>query len=102
MKYCGEVIIINIFSAVGQPKPHIIWIRNGAFLAGVSQSSVGQSILQVKVESNKDLGDYICLAQNSVGSVTSIATLSFDQTIEKVSKLIGIISWVINASNKHL
>ncbi|CAG9531888.1 unnamed protein product [Cercopithifilaria johnstoni] len=73
-------------SAIGQPKPHIIWIRNGAFLAGISQLSVGHSILRVKVESDDDLGDYICLAQNAVGSVTSIATLLLDQTTEKVQK----------------
>ncbi|KAL3989826.1 Immunoglobulin I-set domain family protein [Acanthocheilonema viteae] len=73
-------------SAIGQPKPYIIWIRNGAFLTGMSQSSVGHSILQVKVESNDDLGDYICLAQNTVGSVTSIATLFLDQITEKAQK----------------
>ncbi|VDK82636.1 unnamed protein product [Litomosoides sigmodontis] len=79
--------VTNLYcSAVGQPKPHIIWIRNGAFRTGISRSSVDQSILQVKIESNKDLGDYICLAQNAVGSATSIATLSLDQTAAKVQK----------------
>lgn len=82
---------MNIFSAVGQPKPHITWIRNGAFLAGISQPSDSHSILRVKVESTDDLGDYICLAQNIVGSVTSIATLFLDQTAEKVSKFIETV-----------
>ncbi|EFO26419.1 hypothetical protein LOAG_02064 [Loa loa] len=74
-------------SAIGQPKPHIIWIRNGALLAGISQSSDSYSILRVKVESNEDLGDYTCLAQNAVGFVTSIATLLLDQIAEKTDLL---------------
>lgn len=85
-------MMTDIFSAIGQPKPHITWIRNGAFLAGKSQSSVSHSILRVKVESNNDLGDYICLAENTVGSVTSIATLFLDQSTGKVNCFIQTIN----------
>uniref|UniRef100_A0A915PUW8 Hemicentin-1 n=1 Tax=Setaria digitata TaxID=48799 RepID=A0A915PUW8_9BILA len=73
-------------SAVGHPMPYIIWIRNGAFLTSTLQSSDGHSTLRVKVESDSDLGNYICLAQNIAGAVTSIATLFLDETIEKAQK----------------
>ncbi|KAM3729101.1 Hemicentin-2 [Dirofilaria immitis] len=73
-------------SAIGQPMPNITWIRNGAFLASISQPSDGHSTLRVKVESDNDLGDYICLAQNAVGTVSSITTLLLDQTTKKAQK----------------
>uniref|UniRef100_A0A1I8EZ72 Ig-like domain-containing protein n=1 Tax=Wuchereria bancrofti TaxID=6293 RepID=A0A1I8EZ72_WUCBA len=46
-------------NAIGQPKPHITWIRNGTYLAGMLQPTDGYLILRVKIESNDDLGDYI-------------------------------------------
>ncbi|VDM20028.1 unnamed protein product [Wuchereria bancrofti] len=82
-------------SAIGQPKPHIIWIRNGTYLAGMLQPTDGYSILRVKIQSNNDLGDYICLAKNTVGSVTSIATLFTDQITEKTD-LLGYQCYVTN------
>ncbi|VDO33171.1 unnamed protein product [Onchocerca flexuosa] len=73
-------------SAIGQPMPHITWIRNGTFLTNISQLSDGNSSLRVNVESNGDLGDYMCLAQNTAGTVSNIITLLLDQITEKVSK----------------
>ncbi|VIO88235.1 Uncharacterized protein BM_BM11652 [Brugia malayi] len=82
-------------SAIGQPKPHIIWIRNGTYLAGMLQPTDGYSILPVKIESNDDLGDYICLAKNIVGSVTSTATLFTDQITEK-KRSIAILNCIFD------
>ncbi|VDN03058.1 unnamed protein product [Thelazia callipaeda] len=85
-------------SAIGHPTPHIMWMRHGAYIKNRSYSTSGHSILRVKIESDDDVGEYICLAQNTVGAATSIATLTMKgRKVEKVhARSVALLNCMLN------
>ncbi|XP_028851746.1 hemicentin-1 isoform X2 [Denticeps clupeoides] len=60
--------------AQGKPPPNIIWMANNSPIEGVSVDESGRSSLLIENVTMADAGTYVCMAENSVGS---IRTLSF-------------------------
>ena len=76
----GQVIEGNIVTfscnASGNPVPTITWTRNGSVLtSSVLRISFGAESreLTIRIVNRKDRGEYRCVANNSVGNVTSNA-----------------------------
>lgn len=72
----GGIILLEIyvFSAVGEPTPQILWLKNGMFLVD-EQSTNGHSTLHVHVRDHQDTGNYMCLAKNIAGAARASASI---------------------------
>ncbi|VDK36486.1 unnamed protein product [Gongylonema pulchrum] len=89
-------------SAIGQPMPQIVWMRNGAYMHSTSQSIGGQSTLRVKVDDNDDVGDYICLAQNVAGVASTVGTLVLERKPNKTERRSVAMLDCISTDKKQL
>ena len=67
-------------AADGVPVPDIVFTRNGKVLPSMPSKS-GARELTLKPEDANDFGEYLCTAQNLLGSTQTIIT------IEKLGKL---------------
>ncbi|KAL7046588.1 hypothetical protein ACKWTF_002648 [Chironomus riparius] len=75
----GEQVILEC-AANGNPKPKVIWLRNGIDIDFNDLDSrfrmIGTGSLQIASVEDNDSGDYQCRASNSVDSMDAIATLN--------------------------
>lgn len=75
----GEQVILEC-AANGNPKPKIIWLRNGIDIDFNDLDSrfrmIGTGSLQIASVEDNDSGDYQCRASNSVDSMDAIASLN--------------------------
>lgn len=63
---------------VGSPDPEVVWIHNAAFLTSNGDKYVigEDDSLLVKSVTEKDEGDYVCIARNRVNSASKTLMLS--------------------------
>ncbi|XP_050421632.1 neuroglian-like isoform X2 [Adelges cooleyi] len=66
----------------GAPKPHVKWTRNNIELTGGRYSTLGNGDLQITNVRFTDVGNYMCIATNNLGSVNASGSLTVKKTIE--------------------
>ena len=93
----GDDLELNCEAIVGNPKPKVLWLRNGLVLQpdrNIKKNDNGNLVIK-EVQSKHD-GDYICLATNVGGNASIIVSVdvqgeSFFGKIENVvNKMIHV------------
>ncbi|XP_050421633.1 neuroglian-like isoform X3 [Adelges cooleyi] len=67
----------------GAPKPHVKWTRNNIELTGGRYSTLGNGDLQITNVRFTDVGNYMCIATNNLGSVNASGSL----TVKKPTRI---------------
>ncbi|KAK0404392.1 hypothetical protein QR680_017436 [Steinernema hermaphroditum] len=70
----GQVLQLYC-SASGTPEPEISWLRDDAIVASAS-SGEGSSLLRLEVIDESAGGAYTCVARNSLGTATTMASVT--------------------------
>ncbi|TKR80918.1 hypothetical protein L596_014894 [Steinernema carpocapsae] len=70
----GQVLQLYC-SATGTPDPEIMWMKDNVVIDAAS-SGEGSSLLRIEVVGESVAGGYTCVARNSLGSSTTMATVT--------------------------
>ena len=87
-------------NATGNPNPTILWTKDGSPMSSNSRISLSADNKQLTVTyvSRTDSGEYRCIAENSIGNVTSIvSTVNVQCKSASLSFTAGTVTMVHNS-----
>ena len=88
----GDDLELNCEAIVGNPKPKVLWLRNGLVLQpdrNIRKNDNGNLVIK-EVQSKHD-GDYICLATNVGGNASIIVSVDVqgESFLDKIENILN-------------